>query len=120
MGPFTISTVDFGIGSIFSVEIGPGFAGNVKEVYITDILEHPHIFGLFKNSFGTQRYYCFDSNFQREPHHIKSGCGNSYVLASEPTETCDDGNNASSDGCSSSCQVESLYKCTPGGDWRKQ
>ena len=39
-------------------------------------------------------------------------CGNGIV---ESGETCDDGNSASNDGCSSTCSVESLYTCpTPG------
>ncbi|MBI3782986.1 MAG: hypothetical protein HY270_06250, partial [Deltaproteobacteria bacterium] len=36
-------------------------------------------------------------------------CGNCVL---SPGETCDDGNIASSDGCSGSCQVESCFACT--------
>ncbi len=39
-------------------------------------------------------------------------CGNGVV---ESTETCDDGNTKSSDGCSSACQIESGYTCAQPG-----
>lgn len=35
-------------------------------------------------------------------------CGNGRQ---DPGEQCDDHNNASSDGCSSTCQIEVPYKC---------
>ena len=38
-------------------------------------------------------------------------CGNGKVEASE---TCDDGNTAGGEGCSSTCLVESGWSCTPG------
>jgi len=37
-----------------------------------------------------------------------SPCGNSIV---EPAEECDDGNTVSGDGCSSTCNIETDYKC---------
>jgi len=42
----------------------------------------------------------------------KSVCGNAIV---ETGETCDDGNQASLDGCSSSCKIEAGYSCTTPG-----
>ncbi|HVM97683.1 MAG TPA: DUF4215 domain-containing protein [Candidatus Acidoferrales bacterium] len=43
---------------------------------------------------------------------VVSKCGNGQL---DGSETCDDGNGASGDGCSSSCQVEPGYACdTPG------
>lgn len=38
----------------------------------------------------------------------KIECGNSEI---EAGETCDDGNTANLDGCSSTCQVETDYIC---------
>ncbi|MFA4953039.1 MAG: hypothetical protein WC584_02345 [Candidatus Pacearchaeota archaeon] len=40
---------------------------------------------------------------------VQSVCGNGI---SEGSETCDDGNTENSDGCSSSCAVESRWTCT--------
>jgi fibro-slime domain-containing protein len=37
-------------------------------------------------------------------------CGDGYMLGSE---TCDDGNAVSGDGCSSDCQIENGFTCTP-------
>lgn len=41
-----------------------------------------------------------------------NNCGNSVK---DNGETCDDGNQASGDGCSAGCQVEPLYTCTGVG-----
>ena len=42
----------------------------------------------------------------------KISCGDGLI---EPGEECDDGNSASNDGCSSSCQIEKGWSCpTPG------
>ena len=43
---------------------------------------------------------------------VAGACGNG-ILA--PPEQCDDGNNASGDGCSSSCTIEPGFKCTAPG-----
>ena len=46
------------------------------------------------------------------PQDEAAECGNGKV---ETGETCDDGNTDDEDGCSSSCQTESGYKCTVAG-----
>lgn len=48
---------------------------------------------------------------------VERYCGDS-VVDSDDGETCDDGNQISGDGCSSTCQVEliRLYEVTPRGD----
>lgn len=105
----TVSTSDFGSGTSLYVELGSGLDGYMKEVYITNHLEHSHVFKWFKNTFGVHRYYCFDTSFYDDPHYLTSGCGNGYIDAGE---ACDDGNNSNSDGCSSGCVVENSYMCS--------
>lgn len=83
---------------VLYAEFGPGMIGSLKEVYVSNHLETPHIFGLFKTSFGAQRYHCFMSASHIEPHYITTGCGNGYLVAGDAGETCDDGNNLNGDG----------------------
>ena len=41
-------------------------------------------------------------------------CGDKYIYPPAPhLEECDDGNMVSGDGCSSTCQIESLFTCIP-------
>ena len=98
-------------GSSLSVKIG-GVSAYVREAYITDYLEHYHVFDLFKNTFGTERYIWKQNYLQAEPNYLSSGCGNGYIYSNEHSEQCDDGNNNNGDGCSSTCQEEALYDCT--------
>ena len=107
---FTITPAEFSSSSIFTVDFGPGLNGYVKEVYITDILEHPSVYQLFKNSFGGQRYYCFDTTYHTDPHYFKSGWGNGYVLPLETTENCDDENTVNTDGWTNTWTLQSQYK----------
>mmetsp|Transcript_43280 Transcript_43280/g.50811 ORF Transcript_43280/g.50811 Transcript_43280/m.50811 type:complete len:114 (+) Transcript_43280:1098-1439(+) len=69
----TISTTDFGSGTTLYIELGPGLTGYIKEVYITNHLEHSHVFQWFKSTFGVRRYYCFDTSFANDPHYTTSG-----------------------------------------------
>ena len=105
----SISTTDFGSGVTLYVELGSGISGYVREVYITNHLEHSHILQLFKNTFGVTRYDCYEE-FNYDPHYIRQGWGNGHILSTESSEQWDDGNTSSSDGCSSSWTIENLYK----------
>ena len=105
----TISSTDFGSGTLLYAELGNGLTGYVKEFYVTNHLEHSHIFKWFKNTFGSYRYYCFDTQFNTNPHYFSTGWGNGYVLPFETTETWDDSNTSNSDGCSSSWTIETGY-----------
>ena len=105
----SISTTDFGSRVTLYVELGSGISGYVKEVYITNHLEHFHIFKLFKNTFGVTRYDCYEE-FNYDPHYIRQGWGNGHILPTESSEQWDDGNTSSSDGWSSSWTIENLYK----------
>jgi cysteine-rich repeat protein len=109
---FTISTSDMGNGVTLYTEFGPGLIGTLKEAYVTNHLGTPYIFSLFKNSIGTQRYHWFDTDYHIEPHYIKTGCGNGYILPGDSGETWDDLNTNGGDGCSGSWIRENLYKCT--------
>jgi len=40
---------------------------------VTNLVEPPHILALFKDSFGKQRYHCFDTTFNKDPHYIVPG-----------------------------------------------
>ena len=108
--PTTISSTDFGSGVTLYVELGSGITGSIKEVYVTNHMEHFHVFAYFKNTLGDTRYDCYEQ-FNYDPHYIRQGCGNGHTLLSESTEQCDDGNTVSSDGWSSTWQIEDLYKC---------
>ena len=105
----TISTTDFGSGVTLYVELGSGITGSIKEVYVTNHMEHFHVFAYFKSTFGAARYDWYEL-FNYDPHYIRQGCGNGHILSSESTEQCDDGNTVSSDGWSSTWQIENLYK----------
>lgn len=97
---------------VLKASIGPGLVGNVKQVYVTNAMEHLNILKLFKTSFGTTRYNCFASEGSKDPHYMLPGCGNGYTLAAESAEQCDDGNLVNNDGCSSTCLREPGYTCT--------
>jgi cysteine-rich repeat protein len=106
--PFMISSTDMGNNVILYAEFGPGLIGSLKEAYVTNHLGTPHIFRLFKTSFGTQRYHCFESTFHVEPHYIINGWGNGYMVAGDAGETWDDLNNLNGDGWDSTWNTESM------------
>lgn len=79
------------------VELGSGITGSIKQVYVTNHMEHSHVFAYFKYTFAGTRYDCYET-FNYDPHYIRQGCGNGHMLATESSEQCDDGNTQSSDG----------------------
>lgn len=109
---FSISTTYFSYGETLEYRFGPGINGFLKEVYTSDHFEDNYSFQLFKDTFGVQRYNWFATEYHIEPYYFNEGCGNGYVLPVDSGEEWDDSNNDDSDGCSSTCQRESLYKCT--------
>ena len=115
-GPFTIAASDIVDGAFLSLSLGPGLSGSLKSIYISDILEHPSVFVLFKSSFSQVRAFCFDSDNNQDPHYLKVGWSNGYVFPSETTEEWDDLNLINGDGCSDQCKREPLYKCTNGAN----
>ena len=118
----SITSSDFSNGAILYAELGGGLSGYTKELYITNHLEHAHIFEWFKGSFGTYRLYCFDTQFNINPHYFSSGCGNGYIMGSESSETWDDSNTINADGCSNTWAVETGYGCVQhtgvAGSWK--
>ena len=111
----SISSSDFGSGVTLYVQFGSGLNGYLNDVYVVNHLEHFETFKLFKSTFGTDRYHCFDSSYNTDPHYISNGCGNGYVLPTETSETWDDQNTSSGDGWSSTWKRENLYKWTNTG-----
>ena len=105
----TISTSDFGTGVILHVELGSGIIGSIKKIYVTNHMEHFHVFAYFKSTFDTIRYDWYEP-FNYDPHYIRQGWGNGHILSSDPSDQCDDGNTQSFDGWSSSWQIEKLFK----------
>ncbi len=58
----------------------------------------------------TKEPICRGTNGTGVTHACAVSCGNGNI---EPGEQCDDGNQADGDGCSSTCQTESGFTCTP-------
>ena len=92
---------------------GPRLDGFIKEVYTTDHFQDLHSLRQLTDTFGQQRYYCFEGEFHNYPYLLEPGCGNGYQVGPD-AEECDDGNTNDSDGCSSTCSEEDLYECTAG------
>lgn len=81
---------------------------------------HPHVDAFATLSAGT--YYLSVEEFQQDaviPAYqvsidvLAPGCGNGVI---EGSETCDDANTTSSDGCSDQCQFEGLLESEPNDD----
>ena len=106
----SILASNFRSGSSLYVQFGTGLSGYLNDVYVVNHLEHFETFKLFKSSFGIDRYHCFDSNYNMDPHYISNGWGNGYMLLTESSETWDDQNTTGGDGCSSTCTREKLLQ----------
>jgi cysteine-rich repeat protein len=68
--------------------------------------------GGYCGSYGSSRpgYTCLDGTWTLNPPTLF--CGDGILTSTSPLyEQCDDGNTASGDGCSSTCNVESSYTC---------
>jgi cysteine-rich repeat protein len=117
---WTVVSTNLPPGQTISLDFGPGMNGHIHEVYTSNHLEHFEMFKLFKYTFGIYRYKWFPpSKLQIDPYRSINGWGNGYIMASETSETWDDGNTDNGDGCSSTWTREPLWKCTaeigPGG-----
>ena len=109
----TISSINDTIPN--SYVIGPGLDGYLKSFYITNTIHDVFSFSQFKNTFGQQRFNCFQNSFNEEPFYINPGWGNGYVLPSETSEGCDDFNTINSDGWNNNWLIQPGFKCTNTG-----
>ena len=101
--------------TLLKYEFGPGWDGYLKSFYVSNTLHDYLTFSNFKNTFGNERYNCFDTEFNQEPFYINPGCGNGYLFPFETTEECDDLNHNSGDGWSILWKREPNYACEPTG-----
>ena len=67
----TISSINDTIPN--SYVIGPGLDGYLKSFYITNTIHDVFSFSQFKNTFGQQRFNCFQNSFNEEPFYINPG-----------------------------------------------
>jgi cysteine-rich repeat protein len=91
------------------------YAASKTSVVTNGVTAAPYNYNIFFDT-TLNGYYTCDTNCQRLPISL---CGDG-IESNGPNrdkgfEECDDGNNISGDGCSSTCKIEYGYSCPASG-----